>query len=933
MSIWKKRCKGVISVFLIIILVSNYALIGLLVDSARQRMARANAEMALDMATTSILSYYNQMLFDLYGLFATDNLSEDSITALLSDYTKKTLGMLDVSESEVTELTTAIVNAVPYFQNGEIDGILFDGYHYNITVKADSSAMTSLANTDAVESQIIDHMKYRAPKALLEGMNSFLSTIKSVLTLTDRISKTLDKINTTKEDKETLCGEADAMLTRIKDYNAHLLNFSQTSDPDTAGDKSSYDPRELVEHFDTRLNEISNAHPYDGDQADEAVVSALKADYDKEIDNLESSFNTISVRAEQLNQEATDVANDIDLLNEKFKAYIQKLQTKLNEDPDNENMKTLYLPEIELAKSTMGEVLKNSDLIIYGRQYSNSIRSTLDRRSALDNRHRSIGLSAINVVETRMGLDPDDNAYLSRALAERNPYYNVDASEMLSELREDFSNLYQCGVNFEEIQEPRIKTTDVSPSSVDKAEVDKESKTEGLRSLNAEHLKIDFEETSSPEWSGTVDDIENDSSSALLQAGLDLLNAVAAVLEGARDSLYVNEYIISYFPNYVQHYHAVDSPLAKDHSNSRLIDPDSYYEPFNASQAELEYVLVGDSNAAANVGRVSARLTAVRMVFNTAAIFTDSGKIQQANLIASAAGPFAPLVSVAVLLAWALAESVYDTMQLLQGNDMLIFKQGGDWNFSLEGGAKEISSGVLGMVGENVEGVMNEKLNTLSDTVKSVSNTIVYDAYQEIERGSQQALDKAQSELNQWGDSFKGAVKEPVSLDLSGAIRPVMNTAGDARDQVLLTINRGVDAASGKIKEKGQELIQNGVEKVSEATSQKLSGFLQVGNPEKTGSSDSPEWGKLKFNYLDYMRIFLMFMSREARVQRIQQLIQANIRYKQGNDDFSVSGSYVAVGATLEGSINFMFMSNAILPSQLKQNGRLRFTVNSCMSY
>ena len=158
MSIWKKRCKGVISVFLIIILVSNYALIGLLVDSARQRMARANAEMALDMATTSILSYYNQMLFDLYGLFATDNLSEDNITALLSDYTKKTLGMLDVSESEVTELTTAIVNAVPYFQNGEIDGILFDGYHYNITVKADSSAMTSLANTDAVESQIIDHM-------------------------------------------------------------------------------------------------------------------------------------------------------------------------------------------------------------------------------------------------------------------------------------------------------------------------------------------------------------------------------------------------------------------------------------------------------------------------------------------------------------------------------------------------------------------------------------------------------------------------------------------------------------------------------------------------------------------------------------------------------------------------------------------------------
>ena len=75
---WKKRLTGAISIFLTIIFVSNYALIGLLVDSGRLRMARAVAEGALDNAGASVLSYYNRMLYDLYGLFATDSLTAAS---------------------------------------------------------------------------------------------------------------------------------------------------------------------------------------------------------------------------------------------------------------------------------------------------------------------------------------------------------------------------------------------------------------------------------------------------------------------------------------------------------------------------------------------------------------------------------------------------------------------------------------------------------------------------------------------------------------------------------------------------------------------------------------------------------------------------------------------------------------------------------------
>ena len=109
---WKKRLTGAISIFLTIIFVSNYALIGLLVDSGRLRMARAVAEGALDNAGASVLSYYNRMLYDLYGLFATDSLTEEDITRLLGDYAEKTLGTVPVEESALTSLVDAVTSAV-----------------------------------------------------------------------------------------------------------------------------------------------------------------------------------------------------------------------------------------------------------------------------------------------------------------------------------------------------------------------------------------------------------------------------------------------------------------------------------------------------------------------------------------------------------------------------------------------------------------------------------------------------------------------------------------------------------------------------------------------------------------------------------------------------------------------------------------------------
>ena len=68
----KKRKKGAISIFLILIFLATFMLSAVLVDGGRYRMAQVMAESALDSAGQSVLSYYNQMLYDLYGLMAVD---------------------------------------------------------------------------------------------------------------------------------------------------------------------------------------------------------------------------------------------------------------------------------------------------------------------------------------------------------------------------------------------------------------------------------------------------------------------------------------------------------------------------------------------------------------------------------------------------------------------------------------------------------------------------------------------------------------------------------------------------------------------------------------------------------------------------------------------------------------------------------------------
>lgn len=136
---------------------------------------------------------------------------------------------------------------------------------------------------------------------------------------------------------------------------------------------------------------------------------------------------------------------------------------------------------------------------------------------------------------------------------------------------------------------------------------------------------------------------------------------------GSADSLFFQGYILDKYGSYV-------NQLDK----SRL-------------KYQIEYILAGKENDTDNLKWVVNRLLLIRETANVVYLFSNEAKMAEAEALALTLSAviqlpeLAELVKVAILFAWAYAESVYDVKQLLAGNRVPLIKTDETWHFGLEG--------------------------------------------------------------------------------------------------------------------------------------------------------------------------------------------------------------------------------------------------------
>lgn len=106
---------------------------------------------------------------------------------------------------------------------------------------------------------------------------------------------------------------------------------------------------------------------------------------------------------------------------------------------------------------------------------------------------------------------------------------------------------------------------------------------------------------------------------------------------------------------------------------------------------QIEYILYGFSSDASNLSACLAMLFAIRSVGNLIAIYSNSSMKVQAETVAEilccliACPELTPVLKNILLGVWALAESVADIKNLLDGGKVPLIKKEGQWSLSLSG--------------------------------------------------------------------------------------------------------------------------------------------------------------------------------------------------------------------------------------------------------
>ncbi len=962
---FRRGCRGAISVFLVIIFVAQYALCGLLVDGARQKMSQAMAESALDSASYSVLSYYNKLLFDLYGLMGTDSLSKDDISTLMNDYVGKTLGAVDVDPSAFSSILSLF--------GADASGGGFDGYDFQFgpsnadTPQITVELTTNLADTDFVQYQLIEHMKYRAPVSLLTSDTGLLAKLGQLNEAKAQIQAVTDRLEITKSNQ--------AVMDTAKEA-------SQLIDPPTGGGSSSlrtavqnyvgsHTPAELFQLYEdavTAVEAVIEANdeamnppppPPPPESAAAAGVTLpepepptpwTKAKWKSALtDELEEVLNAYKAIREDAAALSVKAANAESMLDEAvfgsssqpgYQGYIAQLEAA--KGSADSSAASVFDTEIQSAKASAGALLRSKPFVEMVKLASARIAQA-DENFLKD---------AINDLAQKL-YDSDGGDYSTSRLEKERLYweglYNSATGDytLPTDLTAAASHPSYLIAEGESGLKAALSATTAGEVAGDaegkdgvklskaKDEVEEEPvETAGLANLKDKEDDMEGAYSDPPaadDTSATLEmgDIDDGAGAEVLSGVTDIFDKLLQLLEDQRDSLYIAQYIVTYFPNYVNNYKATDSaPAATAKFNS------APYKNYCATQAEVEYILTGKTDTGASITTVKAMLLGVRTAFNLAAIFTDPSKVSQANAIAAAiSGPFAPAVAIAILVGWAVAESAMDVSRLCSGEEIAVFKGHGDWNLSIEG--------LVDYVADTVTDAISNTVSTLSQKAKNAANEAIYDAQTTAEGG----VDKAKTALTQWADGILSSVdvtdnagassviaeiKSDINTGLSSGFDDLVGNKAkklfqDLGSKATLQITNTVDKVSNKVETSLKGYISN----ATKAASEKVSEALKGSDAEASGGFSFPT---IKMGYMDYIQIFLLMTGADTRTQRIQQLIQVNMR-AGGESGFKMAESFGALKAELTGSIKFLFMSEAIIPAELRQSGRLDFTVHSSVSY
>ena len=601
--------SGSTTVFLSIILSICIATTGILCDSLRIKSVSGKLTRNVISAGNSVLALYNSILKEDYGLFAlgiTDKVELDSIF----DY---------YLESNISSKTR-----------------LFDIDSEKLSV----SPIFNLTENEVTKSQILEHMKYKAPEILTQN---FLDKIK--------VFKDGSKVT------ESLVKKGEIERDLVKEIPA-------------------------VEDFYKALNGDSNSTSYAVNNFSIDTITQLVKD--KSIDEVKKAINEFK----EANLNTLNKLNNIISTSNNIVSKADEVLNGINNIKDS--YESFTDGELSLEKTLEGN-LGNLKSILSSKDDSDNIAKKLsDNISYLDNFNSA--LSSGNSDDILIFIQNNLNAYDNKILSEN----NNESNNKLKDPRKASEDTTKNYIKNENVNSDisfinsKIKINELPSNqkiiSPDFSSKDHEFLNSNKVDVNNEELISDDTNLSSPNFEAFADQIEfsNESENGFSNNAFSFFSSLQNIVGDVnnlsvdfRNNVYINEFIIDKF-------------------KSNISKPNNIKETF--FQNEIEYVLHGNQSQQKNLSQTKNEILLMRFVLNTIHIYSDPEKIALANEIAIAIsswwslGIAVPIISTLIICSWAMIESTVDTQDLLDGKSVPFYKLKDDWKTGIDGVIKSVSN-------------------------------------------------------------------------------------------------------------------------------------------------------------------------------------------------------------------------------------------------
>ena len=216
-----RSVKGSVSIFLCLILLPMVTYSTMIIDASRLQTSRTVIASAGDLAMNAALSEYEQVLEDMYGLFATAG-SEEEIEEQLKSYFKQTIeGKLYKGDRDdyktVSGLTDELISRIfeedPEENLSNLIKMEVKDFEYKQVENSE------LSNPAIMKRQIIEYMKYKGPVSIAGGLLTKLDFLKDTEKQTEVVEKKIEYTETLSEIEDVCIRAFEAIEGVRDDYN------------------------------------------------------------------------------------------------------------------------------------------------------------------------------------------------------------------------------------------------------------------------------------------------------------------------------------------------------------------------------------------------------------------------------------------------------------------------------------------------------------------------------------------------------------------------------------------------------------------------------------------------------------------------------------------------------------------------------------------